>query len=265
MEFSGRSVDEAIFNGLKAMGVTIDEVEIETIKNETKGIFGIGAKDAVVRLTEREVPLSVEYEKSIRTESERREPRPERKETVQRREGRNRQENRRGRREERASEPQYDYSEETAAGIPAAQFLSELLQKMNISGKVLAAQTEEGIRLNIEAGSDGLVIGRRGETLDALQSLVSLYANREKMGDDYVRITLDAEGYRASREETLRRLARRSAVQVRTTGRSVSMEPMNPYERRVLHAALSDFDGVETHSEGEEPNRHVVISPTSER
>lgn len=268
MEFSGRSVDEAIFNGLKAMGVTIDEVEIETIKNETKGLFGIGAKDAVVRLTEREVPLSVEYEKSVRAENERRENRRERMEDrPSRRDGRGRKDRRSGRDQEHdpaPAAPVYDYSEEKAAEIPAACFLSELLKKMNISGKVLAAETEDGIRLNIEAGSDGLIIGRRGETLDSLQYLVSLYANKDRKGDDYVRITLDTEGYRARREETLRRLARRSALQVRSTGRAISMDPMNPYERRVLHSALSGFKGVDTHSEGEEPNRRVVITPTEE-
>ena len=156
---------------------------------------------------------------------------------------------------------QYDYSEELAKDIPAAAFLKELLEKMGIQSAILAAQTEDGLRLNIEASTDGLLIGRRGETLDALQYLTSLYANKEKKGDDYTRITLDTEGYRARREETLRRLARKNAAQVRSTGRSITMEPMNPYERRVLHSALAEFEGVSTHSEGEEPNRRVVITP----
>ena len=263
MEFSGRSVDEAIFNGLNAMGVTIDEVEIETLKSESKGIFGLGAKMAVVRLTEREVPLSMEYEKAVRKE----ESRPQR--DRDRRGGRNgRGSDRsrggrgdRGNRREEVPAVQYDYSEELAKDIPAAAFLKELLEKMGIQSAILAAQTEEGLRLNIEASTDGLLIGRRGETLDALQYLTSLYANKEKKGGDYTRITLDTEGYRARREETLRRLARKNAAQVRSTGRSITMEPMNPYERRVLHSALAEFEGVSTHSEGEEPNRRVVITP----
>lgn len=263
MEFSGRSVDEAIFNGLNAMGVTIDEVEIETIKSESKGIFGLGAKMAVVRLTEREVPLSMEYEKAVRKDEESR-PRRERSE----RGGKNRRDDRprtgrgeRGRGREEAAAPRYDYSEELAGSIPAAAFLKELLEKMGIQSTILAAQTEDGLRLNIDASTDGLLIGRRGETLDALQYLTSLYANRDKKGEEYTRITLDTEGYRARREETLRRLARKNAAQVRSTGRSIAMEPMNPYERRVLHSALADFEGVGTHSEGEEPNRRVVITP----
>ena len=204
----------------------------------------------------------------MRAENERRENRKEHADDrSSRRDGHGRKDRRGGRdreREDAPVQPAYDYSEEKAAEIPAACFLNELLKKMNISGKVLAAETEDGIRLNIEAGSDGLIIGRRGETLDALQYLVSLYANKDRKGDDYVRITLDTEGYRARREETLRRLARRSALQVRSTGRAVSMDPMNPYERRVLHSALSGFKGVSTHSEGEEPNRRVVITPAEE-
>ncbi|MDO4572880.1 MAG: R3H domain-containing nucleic acid-binding protein, partial [Clostridia bacterium] len=90
---------------------------------------------------------------------------------------------------------------------------------------------------------------------------VSLYANRNRRQEGYQRITLDTEGYRSRREETLRRLARKNASQVRASGRPMALEPMNPYERRVLHSALQGFAGVETHSEGDEPNRHVVITP----
>lgn len=104
------------------------------------------------------------------------------------------------------------------------------------------------------------MIGRRGETLDALQYLVSLYANHGRA--DYLRITLDTEDYRARREETLSRLARKEAARVRASGRAVTMEPMNPYERRILHSALQNFEGVTTYSEGEEPNRCVVIAPS---
>jgi spoIIIJ-associated protein len=140
-------------------------------------------------------------------------------------------------------------------------FLSEMLEKMNISAPVVAAQTENGLRLSIQAETMGLLIGRRGETLDAMQYLVSLVANKNRKDESYTRITLDTEGYRSRREETLKRLARKNATQVRQTGRPVTMEPMNPYERRILHSALQGFSGVTTHSEGEEPNRYVVITP----
>ena len=119
--------------------------------------------------------------------------------------------------------------------------LSELLEKMNTPAPVLAANTDNGLRLCINAETMGLLIGRRGETLDAMQYLVSLVANKNRKEDGYLRVTLDTEGYRSRREETLKRLARKNATHVRQTGRPVSMEPMNPYERRVLHSALQDF------------------------
>ncbi len=285
MEFSGHSVDEAIFNGLNEMGVTIDEVEIETIQSESKGLFGIGAKMAVVRLTEREVPLVMEMEQVYRKEKEaglqrreRRDVRPERGGDRMERPARQDYEprtsaprsgsrgNQRGdAMHERGVEPtveeHYDYSEELAKDTPCAVFLGDLLTKMNTPAPVLAANTDNGLRLCINAETMGLLIGRRGETLDAMQYLVSLVANKNRKEEGYLRVTLDTEGYRSRREETLKRLARKNATRVRQTGRPVSMEPMNPYERRILHSALQGFSGVTTHSEGEEPNRHVVITP----
>ena len=290
MEFSGHSVDEAIFHGLTEMGVTIDEVEIETIQSESKGLFGIGAKQAVVRLTEREVPLVMEMEQVYRKEKEAsfqqrrdqqprgRETRPEHREgdrpmhrePVERSQrGPAPQSNYRAgqddRRQEHAAEPaveeHYEYSEELAKNTPCAVFLGELLEKMNNAAPVRAAETENGLRLCIDAETMGLLIGRRGETLDAMQYLVSLVANKNRKEEGYIRVTLDTEGYRSRREETLKRLARKNATQVRQTGRAIAMEPMNPYERRILHSALQGFSGVSTHSEGEEPNRHVVITP----
>lgn len=264
MEFSGRSVDEAIFHGLTEMGVTIDEVEIETLQDETKGLFGIGAKMAVVRLTERETPVVMDLEQIRREQQQERAPRTERSERGSRKDrGRggkseSREGRERGNKKSRPADP-YTYSEELAATAPAAQFLSELLEKMGVPSELSAAEADGGLRIRIETDTDGLLIGRRGETLDALQYLVSLYANHGR--EDYLRITLDTEGYRARREETLTRLARREAARVRTSGRAVTMEPMNPYERRVLHSALQDFDGITTYSEGEEPNRRVVIAP----
>jgi spoIIIJ-associated protein len=289
LEFSGHSVDEAIFNGLNEMGVTIDEVEIETIQSESKGLFGIGAKQAVVRLTEREVPLVMEMEQVYRKEKEAsfqqrrdqpqrsRDQRPERRDGGERydhgdrgmrsstMQGGSRDGQHSGQSREQSQDPaveeHYDYSEDLAKETPCAVFLSELLQKMNTPAPVLAADTENGLRLCIDAETMGLLIGRRGETLDAMQYLVSLVANKNRKEEGYLRITLDTEGYRSRREETLKRLARKNAVQVRQSGRPVAMEPMNPYERRILHSALQGFVGVTTHSEGEEPNRHVVITP----
>lgn len=264
IEFSGRTVDEAIFHGLTEMGVTIDEVEIETLQSESKGLFGFGSKLAVVRLTEREEPVIPDLEQYKKREEADR-PRADREDGGNRRGGRDR--GNRGRRQDAVEEERrapeadeaFDYSEELAKELPAGQFLSELLEKMGVQARVFAANTDSGLRLRIDADSMGLLIGRRGETLDALQYLVSLHVNRTS--SEYQRITLDTEGYRSRREETLCRLARKTASQVRATGRAVAMEPMNPYERRILHSALQGFRGVTTHSEGEEPNRRVIITP----
>lgn len=264
MEFSGRNIDEAIFHGLNEMGLTIDEVDTEIVQKESKGLFGIGAKNAIVRLTEREVPVVPNFEAEKAAAHERRDDRPKRENNERRdrkpRSDKPKRDN--GERREKAPEvPAIAYSEELAKENDAAIFLSELLKQMKIEATVEAAETEDGLRLNILSATDGLLIGRRGETLDALQYIVSLYMNKDRKENGYRRVSVDTEGYRARREETLRRLARKNAAQVARTGRSVAMEPMNPYERRVLHSALQGFKGVTTHSEGEEPNRRVIITP----
>ncbi len=147
----------------------------------------------------------------------------------------------------------------TKAGC-AQSFLQELTRLMGVDVSVEVNTDDEGnIRVNMMGDTLGILIGRRGETLDALQYLTSLKVNKGQ--NEYTRVTLDTEHYRAKREEALVRLANRMANRVQKTGRKVSMEPMNPYERRILHSALQGNDFVTTHSEGEEPNRHVVITP----
>lgn len=151
----------------------------------------------------------------------------------------------------------------TAAGR-AQDFLQQLTELMGVHVSVAVATDEEGnVRVNMEGDTLGILIGRRGETLDALQYLTSLLVNKGQ--NNYTRVTLDTEGYRAKREEALVRLANRMANRCQKTGRKVSLEPMNPYERRILHSALQDHPAVTTHSEGEEPNRHVVITLKTEK
>ena len=141
----------------------------------------------------------------------------------------------------------------------AFTFLTDVTRLMGVEVIINARRDEEGnVRVDMFGDTLGILIGRRGETLDALQYLTSLYVN--KGSEDYIRVTLDTENYRAKREEALRRLANRMANRAVKTGRKVVMEPMNPYERRILHSALQQNDAVTTHSEGEEPNRHVVIT-----
>ncbi len=141
----------------------------------------------------------------------------------------------------------------------AQQFLLEVTRLMGVTVSVAAGRDEEGnVRVDMHGDTLGILIGRRGETLDSLQYLTSLYVNKDQ--DEYIRVTLDTENYRAKREEALTRLANRMASRAVKTGRKVVMEPMNPYERRILHSALQQNEAVTTHSEGDEPNRHVVIT-----
>ena len=147
----------------------------------------------------------------------------------------------------------------TLAG-KAQEFLGNVTRLMGVETQVHMTTDEEGfLHADLQGDTSGILIGRRGETLDALQHLTSLYINKGK--SDYTRITLDTENYRARREDTLIRLANRYANRAVKTGRRVSVEPMNPYERRIMHSALQENEMVDTHSEGEEPNRHIVITP----
>ncbi|MFR0882813.1 MAG: RNA-binding cell elongation regulator Jag/EloR [Christensenellales bacterium] len=264
IEASGRSIDEAIFKGLKELEISIDEVEIDIIQHESKGILGIGAKPAIVKLIERE-PEDISLPEYLRPEYQER----ERRERRDRREPRQDNRDRRGRsRRDRDNRPRYQakeppegFTEEAAEGNQAADFVKGLLERMHVDGTVLANVGEDGVRLYIDKSTMGMLIGHRGETLDAMQYLTSLAVNRNRKQDGYTRISIDTEGYREKREETLARLAKRIANQVKATGRPRTLEPMNPYERRVLHATLQNNPYVATRSEGEEPNRRVVIYP----
>ena len=155
------------------------------------------------------------------------------------------------------TEPPVLHAEDTPAG-KAQRFLMEVTSLMNVKVDVYVDDTrEDGLYIHMIGDTLGILIGRRGETLDALQYLTSLQVNKGREG--YIRVTLDTENYRAKREDSLRRLAQRMANRAAKTGRKVVLEPMNPYERRVLHTALQNHPAVTTHSEGEEPNRRVVI------
>ncbi len=196
-EYKGKTVDEAIMNGLNELGLSIDRVDIEVVTEGTKGFLGLG-KSAVVRM-----------------------------------------------------------SEKVAGGSDAEIFLNTVFKHMGVPAVATSEETEDALRIDLTGDSTGVLIGRRGETLDALQYLTSLVVN--KGSDEYRRVIVDTENYRAKREETLVKLANRIAGKVAKTGKRVVLEPMNPYERRVLHSTLQNHPKVETISEGEEPYRRVVI------
>ncbi len=197
IEVKGKTLDEAIFTGLTQLGLGIDQVEYEIIKENTKGIFGIG-RSVTIRMSEKQ----------------------------------------------------------TLTG-DAEQFLNGLFKLMGTPAKAEVDETEDAINIELTGDSTGMLIGRRGETLDALQYLTGLVVNKGR--EDYKRVAIDTENYRKKREETLVKLAKRIAGKVARTGKKVVLEPMNPYERRILHATLQSDPKVETISEGEEPYRRVVI------
>lgn len=257
LEVKGKTVDQAIFNGLNELGLGIDEVEIE-ILHDGRGLFGIG-KNAVVRMTPRsEMPETVP-EKPLRSEPRKSEPESARQY--------NRPEPRRERQERQEavySEPRKErhetvYPEPVATGEPsqAEGFLNELFIKMNVEARCITVANGEIDKIVIQGKDTAALIGRRGETLDAIQYLTGLVLNRGKQ--DYKKIMLDTENYREKREEALVRLANRIAQKVVKTGRKVTLEPMNPYERRILHSTLQSHPKVETVSEGEEPFRRVIV------
>jgi len=146
---------------------------------------------------------------------------------------------------------------ESSADI-AVEFLKDVFDKMNLKAEIETQEDEESLLLKITGRDSGIIIGRRGETLDSLQYLTSLVVNKGK--EDYKRVTIDIENYRQKREETLIKLANRLAERVAKYKRNITLEPMNPYERRIIHSSLQNNRYVETYSVGDEPNRKVVIA-----
>lgn len=158
--------------------------------------------------------------------------------------------------------PESEWSNEAKAAVA---FIDGLLLKLGVEGHAFVTNQSEAdhLRIEIEGSDMGPVIGRRGDTLDAIQYLTSLVLNRGT--DDHIRLTIDTENYRVKRAESLERLARKMAGKVVRYHKPMTLEPMNPYERRIIHAALQDYRGVTTHSTGTEPGRRVVISPEGGR
>lgn len=147
--------------------------------------------------------------------------------------------------------------------LAAKKYIEEILNKMGISATLSVTENEDGAVINIEGTETGAIIGRRGDTLDALQYLASTICNKNTK--DYYRITVDSCGYREKRAETLSELAKKIAASVKKNGRTAALEPMNPYERRIIHSVITEIEGVSSKSVGEEPYRKVVISSDNPR
>lgn len=243
IEVSAKTVDEAIQDGLNQLALSREDVEIEVLEEGSKGLFGLfGSKLAQVRLTVKNNEMQDVEQAFITEQSKEQEKQCDcccNKVEKQARPV-----------VSEVSQEQIDF---------AKNFLQTITERMNVSVDIDAQKSEEGnLVLSMHGDELGILIGRHGETLDALQYLTSLAVN--KNSDSFVRVIVDSENYREKRVESLKRLANKSAAKVLKTGRKLSLEPMNPYERRILHSALQADDRIQTHSEGTEPYRRVVIS-----
>lgn len=254
LEKSGRTAEDAVAAALEELGLERDDVSVEIVERAKSGFLGIGASPAVIRVSY-EAPDEPE-EKPVEA------PKPKKKEKAASKKPEKAAEEKKApaAQEETAQEPLEVQNQSKNPDAPkVAEFLMGLFEHMNVEAGLKLSDTEDdGINVIVYGPNMGTIIGRRGETLDAVQHLVNYSINRG--GEKHVHVSLDAENYRAKREESLVRLANKMAAKVIKYRRSMALEPMNSYERHVIHTALQDYEGVTTASTGTEPNRRVVIS-----
>ena len=265
---SAKTVDDAITEALIQLGVTSDRLEYEVIEKGSAGFLGIGMKQAVIEARRKPEPKEEKVEEPVVEEPVRVEPK--KVEAVQ---------PQKAAAEKKADEPQ-KAAFEKAVEKEAKEEVKKETKLVEVQPQTIKAveeflkNTMKAIDMEVELKTEidqdgalcvdmsgehmGILIGKRGQTLDSLQYLANRVANKHQEG--YVRVKLDTENYRARREETLRHLAKNIAHKVKRNRRPVALEPMNPYERRIIHSALQSDPYVMTHSEGEEPFRKVVIT-----
>lgn len=250
---SAKTVDDAITEALIQLGVTSDRLEYEVIEKGSAGFLGIGMKQAVIEARRKPEPAEevkpepVEVKVPEATEAPAAETVQTKQEEVVAK-------------EESVKKKVIELAEVSEEAIKAVEsFLKDTLKAMDMDVEIVSEVDAEGaLSVEMKGSNMGILIGKRGQTLDALQYLANRVANKHQEG--YVRVKLDTENYRARREETLKHLAKNIAFKVKRTRRAVSLEPMNPNERRIIHAALQSDPHVTTHSEGEEPYRKVVVT-----
>lgn len=263
---SAKTLDDAITEALVQLGVTSDRLDYIVVEKGSEGFLGIGRKQAVIKARRKreEKPVEETVEESKVETSVKEEVEPEKKtEKKPAKEHSHTKKNVREEKPEVKSEPKKEV--ELAKVEPQTietceKFIYDVMNAMGMDDvKVTSVVDEEGaLSINMEGSNMGILIGKRGQTLDSLQYLTNRVAN--KMQDGYVRVKLDTEDYRRRRKETLENLAKNIASKVKRTRKTVSLEPMNPYERRIIHSALQSDPAVSTHSEGEEPYRRVVVT-----
>ena len=271
IDVTGKTEEEAIQNALRQLGLDRDDVSVEILERAKSGFLGLGSCPAKVRVSygpeeEEEAPAPPASEPQEERQEER--PKPPKAEKKPRQERRP-AETPAVPAEKAPAEPSapvVDLGEEVDDEKAQAirKFLSGLLEQMENTAEIHVYLLEKGrYKVILEGKNLGALIGRRGETLDAIQQLTSYAVNRS--GGGRVRVQLDAENYREKREQSLQHLARKVAAKVTKYHRSVTLEPMNAYERHVIHTALQDVPGVTTYSTGTEPNRRVIVAYDREK
>lgn len=282
---TAKTLDDAITDALVELGVTSDRLDYIVIEKGSEGFLGIGRKQAVIKARRKEEPVEEVIAEEVKPVEEKIE-KAEKEESKAsekpfKKEHHNRKEHKKDFKKDHKKEFKKDSAKKEvvkeAVKAPekkeielapveeitistCKKFVEDVLVAMNMNDvKVTAEVDEEGaLGINMDGPDMGIMIGKRGQTLDSLQYLTNRVAN--KMQDGYVRVKLDTEDYRRRRKQTLENLAKNIASKVKRTRRTVSLEPMNPYERRIIHSALQSDPAVSTHSEGEEPYRRVVVT-----
>ena len=229
----GSNVDEATNLALAELGLSLDEVTVTVLEEPSSGFLGIGQKPALVRVEKKKAPVKE-------------------KETIEEKLSKIKE----NKKNEVKEKKEDKFTNVTSH--KALNFLNELISDMGLTLSLKAKEDKEGtIFIDIDGKDSSTIIGKRGQTLDAIQYLTSLVVNKEE--GPYIRVVVDCEGYRKKRERTLEQLALRLAAKVSKQKRPMKLEPMNPYERKVIHATLQNHPSVKTRSEGEEPYRRVII------
>ena len=290
---SAKTLDDAITEASIQLGVASDQMEYDVIEKGSAGFLGIGSRQAVIRARIKKTVTEEIKAEEIKPEEIKKEFKKEfrkdRKEFVGHKERKEYKEYKKDSKKDFKKEPKKEFVKEnkteTVSAVTAAapvyeekkelhvavvteatqkiceKFLQEVLQAMGMGEVTIVSSIDEEGALAIEMSGDnmGILIGKRGQTLDSLQYLTNRVANKSQ--DGYVRVKLDTEDYRKRRKQTLENLAKNIAYKVKRSRKPISLEPMNPYERRIIHSALQADDRVSTHSEGEEPYRRVVVTP----
>lgn len=238
-EFTGKTLEDAVIEAATKIGTTTSNLQYEVVTRGTSGFLGIGAKPFVIKAKGKN-SIDEEIDQILSGNV------PEKK--VEKK-------------TEKSEEKKKDFvPADPAIAGEAKEYLEKILNAMEVENTITSVLEENNVlSMDVEGPDMGLIIGKRGQTLDSLQYLVSLYVNKKSEG--YVRVKLDTENYRDRRKETLETLAKNISYKVKRTRRPYKLEPMNPYERRIIHSALQGDKFVTTKSEGEEPYRRVVVFP----